>query len=181
MKKTNKNKIACVVGSGASSYALLHRLVKQKKYSKIYVVTTGSYKETFTLNNPSSSISENIQNKMFSLIPEKLLFGNNRIYKRTDAQELYLEGYSIKTSHQFSGLVNIWGANVCFPTENDIKKYPNLLAYIPYFNSVANILKVSGDSSWVSGKGNFSKSFELVRSSRANEFNHSWVIVIKTI
>ncbi len=126
----------CIIGSGAAAYFAVKHLVEGIGVDPgaIDLITTGSLEASNSLYQVSGQSKSLAENKMVGVIPDKLLFGSDEIYKRERFNKLDMSQlrYIPKTTHFFGGLTHVWGANLSLLTEADLKSSADLQALTKY-------------------------------------------------
>ena len=126
----------CIIGSGAASYFAYKHLIEiiGVKSSDIDIITTGSVESANALYSPSLPNHSLTAKKMVGVIPDKLLFGSDTIYRRDRFIRLDTKGLSYipKSTQFFGGLTHVWGANLSLLSEADLKVSSDLLALTKY-------------------------------------------------
>lgn len=162
------NKI-CIIGSGAAAYFSVKHLIEKIgiHHSQIDVITSGSYKLAEKLYENPELNEFNSLKKMTGIIPEKLLFGSDKIYSHHQyiRLETHFLKYKPKVTSHFGGLTHVWGANLSLLSDSDLNASAELIPLTKYDEGLYNDFHASGYT--INGRS--SKTAKLIyRSNYSN-------------
>jgi len=175
------NKI-CIIGSGAAAYFSAKHLIEKigVHHSQIDIITTGSHESAEKLYENPGLNEFTSDKKMTGAIPEKLLFGSDKIYShhqyiKLDTQFLK---YKPKATSYFGGLTHVWGANLSLLSFSDLNASEELIPLTKYDESLYADFYASGQKT----NGRPSRTAKLIyRSNYSNNvsFNNKITILQK--
>jgi hypothetical protein len=144
----------CIVGSGPNAIATLKPFLNYSDKFDITLITTGDFE--FNYNKQTNFINSldivekhnywlNQKKKFKGLVPKKLYFNKDEIYENPN-QEFQLDNkISLDVSYKIGGLSNVWGANVCDLSQNDIEKFELNKQESCELHEISKQLKLTGE------------------------------------
>lgn len=156
IKKTKK---ICIIGSGPSGVAALKPFLKYRDKFEVTLISRGNLdfykyfnKKIFTITKLTKDQKHDYwmdqKNNSNNLIPKKLFFNSFKIYNNKNSDFFVEKNINFDVSYQIGGLSNVWGANVCDISDNDLKKYKKNIEYKeggePFFKTITSDIKIAG-------------------------------------
>ena len=152
-----KNKKICIIGSGPNGIAAIKPFLKYSDKFDITLISRGnldfhkSFNKKINIINKLTTDEKHIywiqkENYSADLIPKKLFFNNSKIYNNKDTEFFVEKNISLDVCYQIGGLSNVWGANVCDVSNNDLKKYKKSFEYKGFFlKTITSDIKIAGE------------------------------------
>lgn len=163
------NKI-CIIGSGAAAYFSVRHLIENIgiHHSQIDIITTGSIESAEKLYENQELNAFTSDKKMTGIIPEKLLFGSDKIYSHHQYIKLdtHFLKYNPKVTSHFGGLTHVWGANLSLLSDSDLNASAELIPLTRYDEGLYADFHASGHTT----NGRSSRTAKLIyRSNFSND------------
>lgn len=144
-----------IIGAGPNGISAAIPFLKEKSY-EVKIICSGESlfnENLFDLQNHLRKLS--IQEKhdywkdnhigSKTLIPQKVFFGSDKIFQNKIADLKIEKDINFNTSHSIGGLSNVWGANVCAFSQNDLNKYhANQKVLIKELEAITGLFPISG-------------------------------------
>lgn len=145
-----------IIGSGPTGYATYHGL-KDNKNLNIKIFSSGenivnsidnffSYKNLNTDQKYQYFKNQLIQKTRKGLIPKKKFFLSSSTYSKKNIFEIKKNNkISLDVSNNIGGLSNVWGANVSYLSNLDIKNFPKYNKLKKPFEEITKLISIAGE------------------------------------
>ena len=128
-----KIKIA-IIGSGPSALAATLPFLEHQNIFDLTIISSGKSlftKEILSIQEYLRTLDKDSKHKFWenknktskTLIPKKLFFGSSDVYKNNLNNLNIAKNLDFDLSDSIGGLSNVWGANVCGLSKNDLDAY----------------------------------------------------------
>jgi ferredoxin len=146
----------CIVGSGPNGVASIKPFLEHRKKFEITLITRGDFDFEKNTKDKIKHINKLTNSEKYNywlekknssgFVPKKLFFNSKEIYENRNSEFIFDKNIFFDVSYKIGGLSNVWGANICDLSNNDLKKYGYDNKYLKYFlKKVSKDIKISGE------------------------------------
>ncbi len=168
----DKIKIA-IIGAGPCGTAAAIPFLSYKDKIDVSIISSGESLYTDEI----VSIQENIRNRdrksqheyiesinhlSKTLIPKKLFFGSNKVYKEIEDNLTKSSEVNYDISHSLGGLSNVWGATVTGISDNDLANFDYNNDISLQFQILTKLFPISGYKDKIDSKNSYNINYNSI-------------------